>query len=345
MQINRALVTLVPLVISTLALASVNYQVSIVPAQSSLVSTTTISAPNVGTFKGNWNARTNPTGTKTIPGLFGGSGNNPINYSALFGASGDNTTNPTGGFAMSIDTTLLTFSVSGLAIDMLGSATASVDATATVTYSTFHTQGPNAIFPGLTLPLPLGVATLESLDATQTGGTIAGVLVPQTASTYTFVTAVPVDIFAVVTINGQTTVSDPIPFALPIAGTIDFGGENVTLSLSISNSFSQTTPLDPPLTFTDQPLDLPTVLPPGGVAHLLFSGSIASVTVGAGINATIVADAAALLDPADLNGDGAVNAADLGILLGAWGSSGPGDLNGDGIVNAADLAIMLGAWS
>jgi hypothetical protein len=48
--------------------------------------------------------------------------------------------------------------------------------------------------------------------------------------------------------------------------------------------------------------------------------------------------------PPDLNCDGSVDAQDLAILLGAWGSSGPGDLDADGIVNAADLAILLGAW-
>jgi hypothetical protein len=51
-------------------------------------------------------------------------------------------------------------------------------------------------------------------------------------------------------------------------------------------------------------------------------------------------------NPADLNGDGHVNAADLAILLGAWGPCGgcPADLNHDGVVGAADLAMMLGAW-
>jgi hypothetical protein len=49
--------------------------------------------------------------------------------------------------------------------------------------------------------------------------------------------------------------------------------------------------------------------------------------------------------PSDLNGDGVVNGADLGILLGAWGSSGgPADLNGDGTVDGADLGLLLGAW-
>jgi hypothetical protein len=49
---------------------------------------------------------------------------------------------------------------------------------------------------------------------------------------------------------------------------------------------------------------------------------------------------------ADLNLDGHVPGADLGLLLGEWGA-GQGsfaDLNGDGIVNGADLGILLGQW-
>lgn len=47
----------------------------------------------------------------------------------------------------------------------------------------------------------------------------------------------------------------------------------------------------------------------------------------------------------DLNGDDAVNATDLALLLGAWGTSGPGDFDGSGEVGPADLAILLGAWT
>jgi len=48
--------------------------------------------------------------------------------------------------------------------------------------------------------------------------------------------------------------------------------------------------------------------------------------------------------PADLNGDRAVNAADLAVILGGWGQPGPSDIDGDGTTNAADLAAALGAW-
>lgn len=49
-------------------------------------------------------------------------------------------------------------------------------------------------------------------------------------------------------------------------------------------------------------------------------------------------------DP-DLNGSGAVDAADLALLLGAWNSVGSEfDLSGDCLVDASDLAVLLGAW-
>ncbi len=59
-----------------------------------------------------------------------------------------------------------------------------------------------------------------------------------------------------------------------------------------------------------------------------------------------VAQLFAPLNPSDLNHDGAVNAGDLSILLGVWGSSGGvADLDGDGTVGSGDLAVLLAAWT
>lgn len=57
-----------------------------------------------------------------------------------------------------------------------------------------------------------------------------------------------------------------------------------------------------------------------------------------------------VVSASDLNGDGAVNAADLAILLGDWGTCGacancPADLNGDCAVGAPDLGVLLGDWT
>lgn len=46
----------------------------------------------------------------------------------------------------------------------------------------------------------------------------------------------------------------------------------------------------------------------------------------------------------DLNGDGLVNGADLGLLLGEWGTGGA-DLDGDGTTAGSDLGLLLGAWT
>jgi len=47
--------------------------------------------------------------------------------------------------------------------------------------------------------------------------------------------------------------------------------------------------------------------------------------------------------PGDMNGDGVTDGADLGVLLGAWGTAGA-DLNADGVTDGADLGVLLGAW-
>ena len=49
-------------------------------------------------------------------------------------------------------------------------------------------------------------------------------------------------------------------------------------------------------------------------------------------------------NPADLNGDGIVDAADLGLMIVAWGTPNA-DLNGDGTTNSADLGLLIAAWS
>ncbi|MCH2160948.1 MAG: hypothetical protein MK085_03650 [Phycisphaerales bacterium] len=52
--------------------------------------------------------------------------------------------------------------------------------------------------------------------------------------------------------------------------------------------------------------------------------------------------------PADLNNDGQVNGADLGLMIGAWGACAGdpclGDINLDGVVDGADLGLLIGAW-
>ncbi len=48
---------------------------------------------------------------------------------------------------------------------------------------------------------------------------------------------------------------------------------------------------------------------------------------------------------ADLNGDGVVDTADLGLLIGQFGTAGPeADINGDTMVDTADLGVLIGQF-
>ncbi|HMN97561.1 MAG TPA: GC-type dockerin domain-anchored protein [Phycisphaerales bacterium] len=48
---------------------------------------------------------------------------------------------------------------------------------------------------------------------------------------------------------------------------------------------------------------------------------------------------------ADVDGDGTVDARDLGLILAAWGTAEPcADLDGDGTVDGSDLGIVMAAW-
>ncbi len=86
-------------------------------------------------------------------------------------------------------------------------------------------------------------------------------------------------------------------------------------------------------------------LPPGQYTLSVSAAAMALPVSPNDNNARATFDVLLSFCPADLNGDGVVNAADLNQVLGAWGSGDSfSDLNGDGKVNAIDLAALLGSW-
>lgn len=72
---------------------------------------------------------------------------------------------------------------------------------------------------------------------------------------------------------------------------------------------------------------------------------VGSVSQAGGMPATGIARLHLPAPIIDLDGDGKVGGADLGLLLAAWGSSDPAaDLDHDGVVAGGDLGLLLAAW-
>jgi hypothetical protein len=321
--------------------ASQRWACTVAPT-SSFQQTTQIQLPLAGTWIGDYDATTNPAGTQTRPGFFGGSGNVAIPFSATVKPTAEiPSTNPTGSFELSLDASTGVVQVFGYAVNSLGAQQGTVTTRMAVTYQTFRTFAPNSTFIGLTnVEIPFDSGALTRADALQSGPAIgAGTLNPD--GTWSFVVSVPVN----VTVEG-TALAAPFasttPALVAMTGTIAITKTGVTVTSQ--GSVNETVPVPAPPPLVNQPFDLPTVLPAGSVAHLLMNGTFSDGTTTTTASSTIVALGTPIARFGDLNGDGVVNGADLGLLLGAWGSAGPGDLNGDGTVNGADLGLLLGAW-
>ena len=307
--------------------------------------TTQIQLPLAGTWIGNYDAATNPTGTQTRPGLFGGSGNVAIPFTSVVRPRAViSNTNPTGSYVFGLDRATGAVEVTGLALNALGSQGGTIETRMTLTYSTFRTFAPNSTFIGVSnLDVPLDSGSLTAANAVQSGPAL-GAATANADGSWSFAVTVPVNVSVEGTALGAPFASTS-PGSVVMTGTATFGGDQATIVSQ--GSVSETVPVPAPAPLVNAPFALPTILPPGATANLLMSGTFSEGTSSTTGSSSIVA--LGTLQPVfgDLNGDRAVNGFDLGLLLAAWGTNGqPGgaDLNGDGTVNGFDLGLMLSAW-
>ncbi len=125
---------------------------------------------------------------------------------------------------------------------------------------------------------------------------------------------------------------------LLVASARKTAGDTITWSLHVNPAIGTVEPATPVATMVIPGTALPQAVVlynDGGFS----SDEIRVATTWASALGQVTAPCAT-----DLDGDGTVGGADLGILLGQWGTDGSADLNADGVVNGADLGIILGAW-
>lgn len=278
------------------------YAFSINEKESSLTNTTEISGDLPGFLIGNFDAKNNPTGTRTLPGLFGGSGNQPVTFESTLTTEGGFDSIPAGDFQMILDVDGQTATLRNFAGDLLNGAAPTFPATLNILYQTFRTFVPDSVFPGgVQVPFELGDVVITSITLTQTADAI-GPLVPD-GDGYTFTIAATMLLEMTAEVNDQPIEFPPTEIIAPLSGSVIFAGEFVFLTSDLDVVVDDT--FEGPFEGAGLdafPVDVPTVLPPGGTAHLLITNQLESVDVLVSSSAHLIAIGEPIDSPAALDG-------------------------------------------
>lgn len=306
-----------------------------------------------GSLIGDYDPVDNPGGTQTRPGLFGGSGNNPIATSATIEAAGQTNTNPSGSTLLDVDFETGVILFDGLFLDLLNGNTAAIGLSVTLSFSTFNTINPSFIYPG-GIPVTVPIADAASLTRAEFGqaGPGAGAMTATAdPDVFDFTAAVPGE--AGLTLTVGLPGSDPLPnevdalpLVLPLSGQVIRQGDG-TIRVTITAS-GVADAVDVPL----EPTPLPTIpfeLPTLGTATagVLITLTPESLVFGGSLDVDLVIYASPDTCPSDINGDGVVNFFDLAGYIDLYNAGDPAaDLAQPlGIINFFDLAAYLDLYN
>jgi len=306
---------------------------------------------NAGILIGDFDAKTNPDGTSTRPGFFGGSGNNPIDMELTGAIDANLDTNPTGMMSISVDFDALTIDLAGLDIDLLGGQSGEAQPSVSMIYDTFNTVNPSFIYPGgIPFEFPIGQgSSIDQALATQTGPGL-GVLTPTAdPDVFGFTMAVPAELAMGFTIgfDGVDPPADgvePLAVVLPLSGTIErLGDGGVVMLMTIeTQQIDQVTPIEG-VTSPEIPFELPTL--GADAAGVLFTLSPDLLIFGVDYGWSLVVNGMPSVCAADLVEDGLLNFFDVSEFLVLYGDQDPrADFVSDGLFNFFDVSAFLEAY-
>jgi hypothetical protein len=277
---------------------------------SSLSSTIGVNVSLNGSFRGSYVQATNPTGTRTNPGLGSAAApiNNPINFTGTGGTASPPpavNTRPSGTFFLKLNPTVNEVTLSALDIDLRGASPAPTLATSlSISYSTFRTFAPNYNYfsLGVPVPVPLGNATVTALRLTQDSA-VFGTLTPGAGGSYTFSLVVPCTIDSTVELQGSASGTTG-QSQLTISGTVSpgpAGAQTISLTLTAPTNITQQIPPAPGVPI---PFELPP--PPfssGPNANVILTANIVSPSSTTIAGTTTLPSAGVKLLPVDIADD------------------------------------------
>jgi len=277
------------------------YDFNVVAPPSGISGNLALSARTQGTLVGNYNPDTNPNGTRTKPGLFGPFGpteNVPVEV-RIGAAIGGNINRQAGGvFRATVDGGTNTITFENLSLNFLANGPAVLPVTITLAGQSFRTRNPTStyILPPQGITLPIGTVNLTQFTAVQTG-VGAGVLTPVGANTYDFTAAVAVDLTLAADLLGNPF-AQTFPFVLPLQGQVVVLGDTALITSLQQLNFSQT--FNPNLDLPPFEFGLPTILPPGQTANLIFDLTLEEIGVNVDLDINLRAEGTLVPEPASL---------------------------------------------
>ncbi len=305
-----------------------------------------------GTLIGDYDPDTNPDGTQTRPGFFGGSGNNPIDTSVTMTTEAGGTTVPVGNMLLALDLETGMADVSGLWLDVLSETSLPADLSATLLFETFRTVNPSMLYPGgIEFPIPLGeLGSLQLATMTQTGEAPGVLTATGDPDVFDLAAAVPVELMLEIIVSpiggdATTTPVGPLPAILPLVGQVQVMGDgSVVLTVALGPLENSNEQVIGPIDLPELPLELPTL--GAETAGVILALSADTLTVNTLLDITIVAAGSAATCDADWNGDGIVDFFDVAGFLNAFSSEDPAaDLNDDGLFDFFDVQTFLGLFA
>lgn len=293
-----------------------------------------------GTLIGDYDAATNPGGTQTRPGLFGGSGNNAIPVGADFVLDAVLDAEPAGGVAFEADFDALTLRFDAVSLDLLNGSAAATDVGVTLTFNTFNTINPSFIYPGgIPFDVPLGeIGSVTRAELALSGASETVLIETETPETFEFTVMLPAEVSLTVTSGllgggGEPvgTEIEALPLILVVSGTLTRAGDGSVVMTLQADAVAESTkvPLETgPL--PTAPVELPTL--GTATAGVLLSLTPESLVVDATLGLSLTVGATAPDCQADWNGDSALNVFDVFAYLGDYNAGNP----------EADLVVPLG---
>ena len=251
-----------------------------------------------GDLRGVFDAMSNPGGTRTINGLFGDNGlNNLIPVDLGLGLDLDLGGALDGDFALRFDRNTLAVTVEDFDATFGTQGSSSLDLSVTLEFGTFRTVAPQALYlGGFPVTLPLGAADVSDLALSQPAPAVGLATATAQPGVFEVSLLLPVELSFTVTSGlfggGAPTPVGPIPLVLPFSSLVfDLSDCESPLRGSLSEAVTETITLPTPVAFTDLPLDLPTILPPGGTANLLLDAELSEITLDGNVSVLLAATA------------------------------------------------------